>query len=356
MSDTVATGVLFARYVRAMAIAKGDPMSAEAYAQGQSWWRTTPGVESAIKGAITAVDQDGLSIAMRPVNRDFAEFMRKRTLIGRMAGLRRVPFKVRMLKATAGISAGWIAEGAPIPVQRMQISDVGEQLFPLKCGGISILTMDLMRHSNPVADGVVAADLAAGIVEAMDAQFIDPAAGGVADTSPPSITHDATSFESRGQTVAAIDADLADMLAVLTAAKLSLDTAAWVMSPGTAAHLAGKRGAGSDSLAYPGMTARGGTLMGLPVLTSTACAASGSPGESFVALVEASEILLADDGEADLSVTGTAAVQMDDAPSAGAQQLVSLWENGLVGIRGYRWANWKPRRSGAVAVLRGVTY
>ena len=54
--------------------------------------------------------------------------------------------------------------------------------------------------------------------------------------------------------------------------------------------------------------------------------------------------------------TGDAAVQMNDAPSAGAQQMVSLWQHGLVGIRGLRFVNWQRRRSGAVAVLRSVAY
>jgi hypothetical protein len=108
--------------------------------------------------------------------------------------------------------------------------------------------------------------------------------------------------------------------------------------------------------AYPQMTAKGGMLLGLPVLTSNACTASGSPGERFIVLAEANEIALADDGESALDVSGEAALQLDDVPSAGAQQIVSLWENGLVGVRAVRMMNWRRRRDGAVAVLRSVAF
>lgn len=350
-------GVLFARYVRALAVAKGDPLSAQAYADGRGRaWYSTPEVANALKALTGPVGTDDYTAAQRAVWRDFAEFLRPRTVVGRLQGIRRVPFKVRMIAAGQGTGAGWVGEEAPIPVSAMDLTDGGEQLFALKSGGIAVVTMELVRNSDPVADGVVAADVGRAIAAAMDLAFIDPANGGTTDVKPPSVTHGATSFESSGTSVAAIDGDLKLMLQVLTDAELDLATAAWVMHPTTAASLALKRGTNNESQAFAGMTARGGTLLGLPVITSTACAATGSPGERFIALVEASEILLADDGESELTITGDASLQMNDAPSAGAQQLVSLWQNGLVGIRGLRFMNWKRRRSAAVAVLRSVGY
>ena len=352
-TGTTPTGVHFARFVRALAIGRGDPIAAEAYAQGQPWH--TPAVLCALKALSTPMSVSDYSASTRAIQTDFAEYLRVRSVVGRLQGLRRVPFKVRMLAASAGTSAAWVGGNHPIPVARMTLGDNGEQLLPLKVGGISIVTMELIRNSDTIADALVARDVSAGIVEKMDESFVDPANGGVADVSPASITYGAQSFESRGSTTDAIDADLADMLRELTDGNLSLETAAWVMAPQTAASLALKRGT-DGALAYPGMNARGGVLCGLPVLTSNACTASGSPGERFIVLVEASEILLADDGESELDVSGEAAVQMDDAPAEGAQQMVSLWQNGLAGVRGLRFLNWKRRRDYAVAVLRSVNY
>ncbi len=89
---------------------------------------------------------------------------------------------------------------------------------------------------------------------------------------------------------------------------------------------------------------------------STAIAASGSPGERFIVLMDAAEIALADDGESTISFSQNAALQMSDTPSTGAQPLLSLWQHNLVGIRGERFTNFVVRRPGAVAVLRNVTY
>lgn len=347
-------GVQFARFARALAVAKGDFLGAEAYAIGQNWARSTPAVPMAIKSLIEPLDHEALS-GLRIVGRDFAEYLRPRTILGRLQGLRRVPFKVRMVSAGQGTGAGWIGEASPIPVSALALSDAGEQLPPLKPGGIAVITTELVRASDPIVDALVASDVGAAVAAALDSAFIDPASSGVADVRPESITAGAQQFESSGAAVVAIDADLAGMLAVLTDANLDLSSAAWVMAPKTATSLTLMRN-GDGGPAFPGMTARGGTLCGLPVITSGACEASGSPGERFIVLVEAAEILLADDGESEISVSGDATLQMDDAPAEGGQQVVSLWQNGLVGVRALRMVNWKSRRSGAVTTLRGVQY
>jgi hypothetical protein len=47
---------------------------------------------------------------------------------------------------------------------------------------------------------------------------------------------------------------------------------------------------------------------------------------------------------------------MNTAPSAGAQSLVSLWQNNLIGVRAEREINWKKRRAAAVAYVDGIAY
>jgi valyl-tRNA synthetase len=67
---------------------------------------------------------------------------------------------------------------------------------------------------------------------------------------------------------------------------------------------------------------------------------------------------MADDGGVSLDMSMEASVQMDDAPSAGAQSLVSLWQNNLVGIRAERYINWSPRRASnlGIALLENTNY
>ena len=65
---------------------------------------------------------------------------------------------------------------------------------------------------------------------------------------------------------------------------------------------------------------------------------------------------LADDGGVDVSISSEASLQMDDAPTAGAAQLVSLWQNNLIGFRAERTVNWARRRDNSVAYLTGVKW
>jgi hypothetical protein len=93
-----------------------------------------------------------------------------------------------------------------------------------------------------------------------------------------------------------------------------------------------------------------GEWYGLPVLVSNAMVASGSPNELQIALVTQEEVLLADDGNITIDMSQEASVQMNDAPSAGAQSLVSLWQNNLVGMRAEQYINWAPRRTSSLGI------
>ena len=189
---------------------------------------------------------------------------------------------------------------------------------------------------------------------AIDQAFLDPENAGSAGVKPASITYGATVVASTGGSIAQIDADLRDALEAIGDSDLA--TGYWVMKPSTAAYLATLRGSGGAP-AYPGVTARGGVLLGIPVITSNAVGPdANSPSESFIALVIASEVLLADDMSVRIDYTAQATLEMDDAPSAGAQPMVGLWQNGLVAIKAERAINWRRRRSTAAVTINGVTY
>jgi HK97 family phage major capsid protein len=351
-------GLNVGRYLKSLAVARGDQLAAAAFAQAQydqHRWDATPAL--ALKAAIDPNGADNwAAAALRTVNDEFAAFLQPRTIIGRLA-VRRVPVRTRMLRADTAPTASWVAAGEPVPASSAAYSDT-DPLDPLRCATIVPLTAELVRNSSVQADRAIAAEAAGAVAAALDAAFIDPASGAIAERRPASVTHidtGAAQFESSGASLSAIDADLKRMLGALTGANMDLGTAAWIMSPTTAVYLSFLRG--SDGvLAYPGMTALGGVLCGLPALTSTAVAASGSPGEQFIALVQADEIELADDGQAELDIAQNAAIQMSNTPGSGAQQLTSLWQNSLIAVMASRWLNWRARRTNAAAVLRSVAY
>jgi hypothetical protein len=112
---------------------------------------------------------------------------------------------------------------------------------------------------------------------------------------------------------------------------------------------------------FPGITASGGTFMGLPVITSQYMPAG------TIILASASEIFLADDGQATVDASTEASLEMA-APASGGlasgsggpetpmSAAVSLWQTNSIGIRAERYINWAPRRAGAVQYLTGVAY
>jgi hypothetical protein len=71
-------------------------------------------------------------------------------------------------------------------------------------------------------------------------------------------------------------------------------------------------------------------------------------------LVDASAIAV-ENGLVELQLAEHAALQLSDSPSAGAQNLVSLWQNDLVGMRAERWFGCELLRSDGVALITDMT-
>ena len=95
MSVTLKHGMSSSRYIKALAIAKGDPIAAVAYAEGQ-WYGS-----SAVMGLKAAVDamstgNTGAMVAAPSfIASDFLEFVRPRSLLDRIPGFRQVPLNTR---------------------------------------------------------------------------------------------------------------------------------------------------------------------------------------------------------------------------------------------------------------------
>lgn len=354
-TTSVRPGVTFGRYLKSLCCANGDAVGAHAYAAGQDW-RDTPAVALALKGSIAPLASewnDTSSLTHSPVFSDYAAVLRPLTVLGRMKDFQRVPFATRMIIGSSGLTAYWVDEGQPIPVSKMDL-DSNEMLTFARVASMAIFTKELARSSAPGIELVLTNDVARAAALAIDKAFVDPANAGNGPFRPASVTYNAPKVASTGKTLAQIDADLAAMIAAL--GDTDLTSAYWIMAPHSAVYLIQQRGVGGG-LAYPKVSARGGELLGLPVLTTNAVAMDlDSPEETFIALVTASEILVADDGASRIEISEHAAVQMNDTPIAGAAAMVSLWQNGLIGLKAERAINWQPRRATAAAVLTGVQF
>lgn len=360
-------GTAYTRYVMCLAAAKGNLVQAERLAEAfqkdtpevlnvtkaMSYLGATSGDDIAQKTAVAAGSTSsttwaGPLVQYQDMTSEFIGLLRPMTVLGRLNGLRRVPFNVRMPRQTSGSTSQFVGEGLPAPVNALAFDSV--TLPWSKASTIVVLTAELARMSNPAAESIVRQDLLEGCAAYLDKRLLDPAYAGVANVSPASLTNGVTAVQSTGATLAAVDANVRSVLTTFANAEQSLGNAVWVMSAASAIRLSLMR-TNQDFAAFPGLTVNGGTFYGLPVIVSNNVVGSGSAGDQFLILINQSEVMLADEGQMLIDVSTEASIEMNDAPSGGATSLRSLWQNGLMGVKVDRWIHWTKRRSEAVQFI-----
>lgn len=290
---------------------------------------------------------------------DFVEYLRPQTLLGRFGqggipNLRRVPFRVPLVGQTSGGDGYWVGEGQAKPLTKFDFSRT--TLEPLKVANIAVATMEVIRDSSPSADFIIRDQLAAALRERLDIDFIDPSKAAVAGVSPASILNGVSGIPSGGTDADAVRADVRSLFAAFIAANNAPTSGVWLMSATTALALSLMQNPLGQA-EFPGVGMTGGNFFGLPVIVSEYIPTDTSG--SIVALVNAGDIYLGDEGGIDVSMSTEASLQMDNAPdnpTTATTVLVSLWQRNLVGFRAERAINWARRRDSAVAYLTGVNW
>jgi HK97 family phage major capsid protein/HK97 family phage prohead protease len=344
----VPPGTVFVRAAMALLRADGNPMLAAEYAK--QWHDSTPEVELFLKAPIAPGNTTdpawaGALATVQNVTGEFMELLRPATILGKVAGLRKVPFNASVPLQTAGGTYGWVGQSAPKSVTKLGFGTA--TLGIAKAAGIIVLTEELVKLSNPSAEAIVRADMIAGIAQFLDQQFIDPAVAEVANVSPASITNGTTPIASTGNGLQ----DLHAIISSFAAANIPLAGTALIMSETNAFTLGMERTASGDPM-FPALSATGGTMEGVQVITSNAAA-------NWVIGLVPPYILYADDGGVTVDVSREASVQMEsvpDNPANATTVLTSLWQNNLVGLRAERFINWKRAKLEAVKYVTGATY
>lgn len=372
----LAPGIAFARIARVKALARLDSMSVVELAKGlygESSDTFGHFAKAAVAAATTGhatwagplVGDEGSAFA------DFVEFLRPQTILGRFGAngvpsLRRVPFRVPLIGQTSGGAGYWVGEGAAKPLTKFDFART--TLEPTKVANIAVATMETLRDSSPSAEGIIRDQLAAALVARLDTDFIDPAKAAVANVSPASITNGLTFIESSGTDADAVRADIKAIFAAFIAANNAPTSGVWIMPATVALSLSLMQNPLGQS-EFPGLSMNGGNLFGLPVIVSqyvpTNFDADGAGTEfapgALVALVNASDIYLADEGGVSVDMSQEASLQMDDAPTNNsatptATTMVSMFQTNSVAFRAERTVNWAKRRPSAVASLASVNW
>lgn len=366
----VEKGIAFTRYVKALIASQGNPQLAVMYAEAnRAWMDTTPEVAKALKVHMAAVaggDTTTAGWASEIVYKEnliaeFIELLRPQTILGKLSGLTRVPFNVRMGSQTSGSSASWVGQGKAAPVSKLGTSEV--TLGIAKAAGLVVLTEELVRSSQPSAELLVRNDLMKTIAQFLDQQFIDPNYAPVANVSPGSVTYGVTGLQPTGTNYAAVSADVQTTFGTFISANLDPTGCVWIMPPTRALALSMMQNALSQPQ-FPKITMQGGEFFGLPVITSMSANVTASPDAGdLMVLANAPEILMADDGQIEIDASREATIEQSTAPvgdaaagTAQTQNMVSMFQSNSVAIRATRFINWKKRRTTAVAFIHAALY
>ena len=352
-----AAGIRFARYARSLALARKSGLDVMTVLQNEYGTRD-PDLIGMVKANVIAVNTttDAALIGNEAGFGDFVEYLRPMTIVGKfgtngVSALRRVPFRIPLIKQTGASVGYWVGEGKPKPLTKPSWGRT--ELAPLKAANIAVATMEALRDSSPSAEVLLRDDLAAAIAAAIDSAFIDPTNAGSAGVKPASITNGLTPITSSGNDAAAIREDVRAAMGVFVANENPIDSGVWIMSSTTALALSLMRTA-LDARDFPGITVNGGTFEGLPVITS-------SYASDNVVLANAQDIWFADDGGVSVDMSTEASLQMLDNPTNDsitptATAMVSMFQTNSVAFRAERTINWTRRRDSGVALIEDVAW
>ncbi len=359
-------GIPFARYALALARTHGNRHEALQQVQNNKrWMDQTPEVAMMLKTAIPAADTTTAGWASELVyaqnlQGEFLDYLRPMTILGRLTQVRRVPFNVRWASLTSGTTGYWVGQGKAIPMSK---GATGSQTLGItKAAGMAAYDDEVLKSSSPSIELMVRDDLAKAVAQVIDVAFIDPNNGGLLNEKPASVLYGITPTAASGTNAAAVSTDVAAVFSAAIAAELDPMTGVWVMTPTTALKLSMMQTSLGQSQ-YPGITIKGGTWQGLPVIVSSNAFISGSPDfGNMIVLILQNEIAVADEGGVDIQISNEASIEMLDNPtnlSTGATApttVVSMFQTQSWAIKAVRYVNWLKRRSAAAAYIRNALY
>lgn len=365
-------GIQWTRYAMCMGQSRGNV--GEALRLAQKHYPDDSAIfalieKSGVAGASTSGSHWVDDMIPYNVMNDFIEFLRPGSIIGKFGGLNpgggpaypslnRVPFNQRVSGASTGLTAAWRGEALPAIPSAMVTFNTS--LTWANIAALAILTKEAIRFSNPSAEARVRDDIARAINAKLDLDFVDPDKAVSANVSPASITNGIAQSAPTGTTAAKFRTDLATLLKNYTVANLGIAGVVLIMSNSQALELSMMINTlGNED--FPNINAEGGSIRGIPVITSEHLTALGSPTTQTIVAVKAPEVYIADDGVVTVEASDQASIEMQSSSSQSGisgtgANLVSLWQNGLVGLLATREITWKLRRSTAVYLITGAQY
>jgi len=241
-------------------------------------------------------------------------------------------------------------------------------LTPSKLAVIVPQTMELLRRSDPPTEQLIRDDMLAGTALTVDSFFFSTTAANAQGANPAGILNGVTrnaagdiSEPTPGTppTVTDVTESLKQMILALRMANVPMNAPVWIMNARTKEFLRLLRTTATEIFAFKAEI-DAGTLLGYPIVDTTSIAIPFPPGtglQTAYALIDASQLIWADDMGTVIDASQEASVQLDDAPAtppgapippATNANIYSAFQNDMVFMRLRMSHSWARRHDVAV--------
>lgn len=348
------------RFIRARSVARDNPEGAAAWIAGQNFRGSDALLELVTRSGVSNADDADLR-GRNPVLTDLGMTVRNASILGRLPGVRRLPFQSATIALGGAVRAHWVRQGVAVPASSITFGE--PQLLDDRTVGALLIAGDrFLAEASPMAELALAEELVTATADALDSALVDMANDGTGE-APASVTYTGYSTASTGSTLAQTDTDLRGLIEELIDAGADMSTAAWVLHPRSALYLASLRGTGGAP-AHPLLGANGGTLLGLPALVSAGVPIDDDTAAlTQLSLISGSGIVVAGADQIELRTSKQASVEMDTSPTgdagtptAASAHMVSMFQANCTAMMTLSHANWRARRATVAATLTSVAY
>lgn len=289
-------------------------------------------------------------IIVQQLAAEFIEMLRPALIVNRLPGMRHINFAgagtLRIPRQTGGVTGAYIGEGNSIIVQRLNFDQV--VLTPSKLAVITATTNELLRRSEPSIEALIRDDMIEGTARTIDKAFI---ASAPAAPAPNGILTYSAVLAAGAIPAAATTAQVTDALrAMITAMRMAnvpMTSPAWLMSPRTKEYIRLLRAATVEVFPFKDEI-NGGTLLGYPIIDSTNVPIAGDTSVPY-ALIDCSQIIMADDMAPVIDASEEATIQSDSAPATPpAAPYTSAFQQDMTFLRIRMSHSWSVRHPEAI--------
>lgn len=352
-------GLAAARFVRAMAAARGD---AEKAIDCLNKWG-----DADIAAAVTAsMSKDlaagtataGAELIPSPLSTDLIELLRDATVIRRLNPVT-IPMEngtITIPRQTGAATASYVAENAAVNATEPTTDDI--TLTWKKLIAVVPVSNDLLRFTNPqnavAADQLVRDDLVASLSNREDIAFIRDSGAGNTPTGLANVTGIGTDV-SAGTTAGAVTlaqviSDVRTQLTALKSANSRMLRPAWIMTSRSEVFLMTLQDSNGQFVFRDEMA--NGRYFGLPYATTNAVPDNLGTGtdESEIYLVDFADVIIGDSNRIELTVSEQAAYN----DSGGT--VVAAFSKDQTVVKAIARHDIQVRHAASIHLLTGVHY